>query len=177
MGSGGWGGTRTPVTATVSVDTNPAGIAVDSTTNSVYVVNSPPSCLNGSPGGVTRIDGTDNTNVGQSLPFERRDECRPSSLAHCRIEQLVDAKVFAGPATSRTWWLAGPTLVPLPTTVRCVYAELELVVRCHPDLQRDAAVPEKLSLHRHSYALGYALDRARNRQRCNSSRNVDGKRR
>lgn len=58
------------VSATVAVDTNPTGIAVDSNTNSVYVVNSPPSCLNGSPGGVTRIDGTTNANVGQSLPFE-----------------------------------------------------------------------------------------------------------
>jgi YVTN family beta-propeller protein len=78
------------VTATVAVDTNPAGIAVDSASNSIYVVNSPAACLGGSPGGVTRIDGATNSNTGQSLPFQEFQVSYCGfSKSRCLISQPV----------------------------------------------------------------------------------------
>lgn len=41
----------------VPVNTNPAGLAIDPATNSVYVVNSPGYCMNAALGALIKIDG------------------------------------------------------------------------------------------------------------------------
>jgi YVTN family beta-propeller protein len=68
--NGGSGGqVAATVRASVMVDTNPTGVAVNPSTNSVYVVNHP-----GTFGGLSRIDGTTDSNTGESFPFNQLEE-------------------------------------------------------------------------------------------------------
>src|SRR5215467_12352355 len=111
---GGGGPVAASVRGTIAVGANPQGIAVDPTTDNIYVVNSPAAsfCKNAGNGVgvVTWIDGTTDSVAGTSNSLSPFEVSEPSS-----------------------WVTAGPIALALDSTTNTAYIAVNGVSCILPD--------------------------------------------